>query len=74
MVGLQVLTGVLLAFYYKPADSSAFSDVIFIINDATNGYIFKYLHLNGATVIFLILYLHLFRALYYRSYIILPKV
>ena len=71
---LQIVSGVLLAFYYKAAEATAFADIIFIINDVDGGFLFKYLHLNGATAIFLLLYLHLFRAIYYRSYAYLPKV
>jgi len=73
-VSLQIVSGVFLACYYRPDQATAFSDIIFIINDVNGGYIFKYLHLNGATVVFAVLYLHLFRGLYYRSYLYLPKV
>lgn len=74
IVAVQIVTGVLLACYYRPAEIFAFSDVIFILNDVNSGYLVKYLHLNGATFIFLLLYLHMFRGLYYKSYISLPKV
>jgi len=74
IVGLQVATGLLLACYYRPSESTAFGDIIFIINDVNGGYFFKYLHLNGASAVFALIYLHLFRALYYRSYAALPKV
>lgn len=74
LIALQVLTGILLSFYYRPAELTAFSDVIFMINEVNSGYLFKYLHLNGATFIFLLLYLHFFRGIYYRSYVALPKV
>lgn len=74
IVALQVLTGVLLAFYYKPSEATAFSDIVFIVNDVNGGYLLKYLHLNGATAIFLLMYLHLFRGLYYKSYVMVPSV
>jgi len=73
-MAVQVATGVLLAMYYVPSAASAFSNIVFIINDVNCGYIVKYLHLNGASGIFFLIYLHMFRALYYRSYIVLPKV
>lgn len=74
MVALQVITGVLLACYYRPSGLTAFSDIVFIINDVNAGYVVKYLHLNGASAIFLFLYLHMFRGLFYKSYVMLPKV
>jgi quinol-cytochrome oxidoreductase complex cytochrome b subunit len=74
ILALQIFSGVFLAFYYKPSDQTAFSDLIFIINDVNAGYFFKYLHLNGATAVFALLYLHLFRGVYYRSFVLLPKV
>jgi ubiquinol-cytochrome c reductase cytochrome b subunit len=74
MVAFQILTGLLCSIYYRPSELTAFSDIIFIVNDVSAGYMVKYLHLNGATMIFVLLYAHLFRAVYYRSYSMLPKV
>lgn len=71
---LQVFTGVFLAFYYKADAALAFSSVVHIINDVNGGYLIKYLHLNLASAIFLALYVHMFRALYYRSFAALPGV
>jgi len=69
LVILQVVTGVLLACYYRPVGGAAFFDIIGIINDVNDGYMLKYLHLNGASIAFLALYIHLFRGVYYRSYL-----
>ncbi len=74
LLTMQIVTGLFLSFYYRSAEALAFADIIYIINDVNGGYIFKYLHLNGATFIFIFLYLHMFRGIYYRSYAVLPKV
>ncbi|MBS1584568.1 MAG: hypothetical protein JSS82_03305 [Bacteroidetes bacterium] len=73
-LALQIFTGILLALYYRPSAATAFSDVITIIFDVNHGYFVKYLHLNGASLIFLLMYLHLLRGVYYRSYVRAPYV
>jgi len=74
LVAVQALTGLLLALYYRPSDVTAFADIVFLVNDVNAGYLFKYLHLNGASAVFILMYMHIFRGLYYKSYIFLPKV
>ena len=74
IVALQVVTGLLLACYYRPLGAAAFSDIVFIVNDVAGGYLVKYLHLNGASVIFFVMYVHMFRGLFYRSFAALPRV
>lgn len=63
----QSLVGVLLAMFYRPT-ASAFSEIIYLVNEVTNGYFLKYLHLNGASVIFIALYLHTVKAIFYASF------
>jgi quinol-cytochrome oxidoreductase complex cytochrome b subunit len=70
---LQVITGIFLAFFYRAGDG-AFGNIIYIVNDVNYGYIFKYMHLNGASVVFFFLYLHMYRAIRYGAYLHLPMV
>jgi len=63
----QSLVGVLLAMFYKPT-AKAFSEIIYLVNEITNGYLLKYLHLNGASLIFILLYLHTTKAIFYASF------
>jgi quinol-cytochrome oxidoreductase complex cytochrome b subunit len=71
---LQVITGLLAGFFYKPDASFAFESVVYLINDIYNGFLIKYIHLNAVSFIFAFLYLHLFRGLYHCSYYSLPAV
>lgn len=63
----QSVVGILLAMFYKPT-AKAFSEIIYLMNEVTNGYLLKYLHLNGASVIFILLYVHTTKALFYNSF------
>ncbi len=70
----QILTGLFLAMYYVPNIDMAASSVEYIMRDVNGGWWIRYLHSNGASLFFFVLYLHLARGLYYRSYVILPNV
>lgn len=72
--GLQLLTGLMVGFFYKPDAFFAFESVIYIINDIYNGFLIKYIHLNAVSFIFAFLYLHLVRGLFHCSYYSLPAV
>lgn len=74
LVGVQAASGVLLAMFFRPSSETAFSDVIYIINDVNSGFLFKYLHLNGASFIFAFMYLHMLRSARFYTYYNLPKV
>lgn len=65
---LQIATGVFLAMHYTPHMDLAFNSVEHIMIDVKNGYIVRYMHSNGASMIFIFMYLHIARGLYYRSY------
>lgn len=69
---LQIITGILLAMHYTPHVEHAFASVDHIMVDVQYGYIFRYGHANGASMIFVLLYIHIARALYYQSYITKP--
>ncbi len=65
---LQVISGIYLAMYYKPDTRFAFDSVQHIMRDVNYGYIFRYIHAIGPTAIFLAIYIHMGRGLYYGSY------
>jgi ubiquinol-cytochrome c reductase cytochrome b/c1 subunit len=66
---LQILTGVFLAMHYTPSTDTAFASVVHIMEDVKFGYLMRYMHANGASMIFIFMYTHIGRGLYYRSYI-----
>ena len=66
--GLQILTGVFLAMHYTAHVDLAFQSVEHIMTNVQNGYIIRYMHANGASMIFILIYLHMARGLYFRSY------
>jgi quinol-cytochrome oxidoreductase complex cytochrome b subunit len=65
----QILTGICLAMHYSPHTSLAFSSVEHIMRDVNNGWLFRYIHANGASMFFIAVYTHIGRGLYYRSYL-----
>jgi quinol-cytochrome oxidoreductase complex cytochrome b subunit len=66
---IQILTGIFLAMHYTPHIDLAFSSVEHIMTDVNNGWLIRYLHANGASMFFIVVYCHIFRGLYYGSYI-----
>jgi ubiquinol-cytochrome c reductase cytochrome b subunit len=66
---IQILTGVFLAMHYTPHIDLAFFSVEHIMRDVNNGWLIRYMHANGASIFFIIVYCHIFRGLYYGSYI-----
>jgi len=65
---IQIVTGVLLAMHYTPEINLAFISIEHITRDVTGGTILRYIHANGASMFFIIVYTHMFRGLYYGSY------
>jgi ubiquinol-cytochrome c reductase cytochrome b/c1 subunit len=65
---IMIVTGVVLAMHYTPEASLAFDSVERIMRDVNYGWLIRYIHMNGASMFFLIVYIHLFRGLYYGSY------
>jgi ubiquinol-cytochrome c reductase cytochrome b/c1 subunit len=65
---IMIVTGVVLAMYYTPDSALAFDSVERIMRDVNYGWLIRYIHMNGASAFFLIVYIHLFRGLYYGSY------
>ncbi len=65
---IQILTGIWLAMNYKPSAADAFASVEYIMRDVNWGWLMRYMHSTGASAFFIVVYLHMFRALMYGSY------
>ena len=65
---IQILTGIFLAMHYTAHIDLAFSSVEHIMRDVNNGWLIRYAHANGASMFFIVVYCHIFRGLYYGSY------
>jgi len=65
---VQIITGIVLAMHYTPHVSMAFDSVEHIMRDVNYGWLLRYVHANGASMFFLVVYIHIFRGLYYGSY------
>src|SRR5438128_50410 len=68
MLVVMIVTGVFLAMQYTPHADYAFDSVERIMRDVDYGWMLRYAHMNGASMFFAIVYIHLFRGLYYGSY------
>merc|ERR1711968_318731 len=67
-LGVQIATGIFLAMHYTPHIDLAFLSVEHIMRDVEGGWLLRYLHANGASMFFIMVYIHMFRGLYYGSY------
>jgi len=67
-LAIQILTGIFLAMHYSSHVDYAFSSVEHIMRDVNNGWLIRYLHANGASMFFIVTYCHIFRGLYFGSY------
>lgn len=67
-LSIQVISGVLLAMHYTPHVVYAFASVEHIMRDVNNGWLLRYVHANGASFVFFMLYIHVAKAIYYNSY------
>jgi len=65
---VQILTGIFLAMHYTPHVDLAFLSVEHIMSDVNNGWLIRYLHANGASMFFAVVYIHVARGIYYGSY------
>ena len=65
---IQIVSGIFLSMYYIPHTDFAFASVEFIMRDVNHGWLVRYMHSNGASMFFLVIYCHIFRGLYYGSY------
>jgi ubiquinol-cytochrome c reductase cytochrome b subunit len=65
---MQIATGIFLTMHYKPSATEAFASVEYIMRDVFGGDIIRYMHSTGASMFFVVIYLHMFRGLIYGSY------
>jgi ubiquinol-cytochrome c reductase cytochrome b subunit len=65
---LQIVTGIFLTMNYKPDALLAFASVEYIMRDVPWGWLIRYMHSTGASLFFIVVYLHMFRGLMYGSY------
>ncbi|HEY9459479.1 MAG TPA: cytochrome bc complex cytochrome b subunit [Paralcaligenes sp.] len=65
---IQVVTGIFLVMSYKPDAALAFASVEFIMREVPLGWLIRYMHSTGASMFFVVVYLHMLRGLFYGSY------
>ena len=65
---IQMISGIFLAMHYTPHIDLAFSSIEYISRDVNNGWLIRYIHANGASMFFIVVYGHITRGLYYGSY------
>lgn len=68
MLGVQMLSGIVLAMFYVPTAGSAFDSIVHILRAVRHGELVRNLHAIGASLFFFACYLHIFRAMYYNVY------
>ena len=64
----QIVTGIFLTMNYKPSEAEAFASIEYIMRDVSWGWLIRYMHSVGASLFFVVIYLHMFRGLIYGSY------
>ncbi len=64
----QIITGIWLTMNYKPSAAEAFASVEYIMRDVEWGWLIRYMHSTGASMFFIVVYLHMFRGMLYGSY------
>ena len=64
----QIVTGIFLTMQFKPSAAEAFASVEYIMRDVEWGWLVRYMHSTGASLFFIVVYLHMFRGLMYGSY------
>jgi len=68
LLAMQIISGIFLVFFYIPHISEAFQSIDFLMRDVNYGWFIRYLHSNGASFFFLLVYIHIFRNIYFGSY------
>ena len=68
VLALQIFTGIFLTMNYKPDAAKAFDSVEYIMREVPWGWLIRYMHSTGASMFFVVVYLHMFRGLIYGSY------
>jgi ubiquinol-cytochrome c reductase cytochrome b subunit len=65
---IQIVTGIFLVMHYKPDAERAFQSVEYIMREVSGGWLIRYMHSTGASMFFVVVYLHMLRGLFYGSY------
>ena len=65
---IMIVTGIVLSMNYTAHIDYAFDSVERIMRDVNHGWLLRYIHMNGASFFFIVVYIHIFRGLYYGSY------
>lgn len=65
---IQIVSGIVLAMHYAPNTLVAFDSVEHIMRDVNSGWLLRYVHANGASFFFVVIYIHIARGLFYSSY------
>jgi len=65
---VMIVTGIVLAMHYTPTTAGAFDSVEHIMRDVNYGWLIRFVHTTGASMFFAVVYIHIFRGLYYGSY------
>jgi ubiquinol-cytochrome c reductase cytochrome b subunit len=68
MLVIMIVTGIFLAMYYTPNAGLAFDSVERLMRDVNYGWLIRYIHMNGASFFFIVVYIHISRGLFYGSY------
>jgi len=68
MLITMIVTGIFLAMYYTASTDHAFNSVERIMRDVNWGWLIRYIHMNGASMFFIVVYVHIVRGMYYGSY------
>ena len=68
VLAIQIISGIFLVMHYKPDAALAFASVEYIMRDVPMGWLVRYIHSTGASAFFIVVYLHMVRALLYGSY------
>nr|DAC76829.1 TPA_asm: cytochrome b [Pseudomyrmex particeps] len=67
-LSMQIISGLFLSMHYCPSTSMAFNSIIHIMQNVNSGWMFHNIHINGATMFFLCMYIHMFRGIYFYSF------
>ena len=65
---IQLLSGIFLTMFYKAGETTAFDSIEYIRREVSYGWLIQYMHSTGASAFFVVVYLHMYRALLYGSY------
>nr|YP_010447259.1 cytochrome b [Sclerodermus sichuanensis]UTN43179.1 cytochrome b [Sclerodermus sichuanensis] len=67
-LSIQLISGLFLSMHYSPSTIFSFQSIIHINNDINYGYLLRFLHMNGASMYFICMYIHIARNIYFQSY------